>query len=227
MPLLAVEIAPVAGAWPVRHAQVRTAADGSFAYVLGSGPSRRIILSYRAFAEDAVPSARATANVLVTPAISLRITPTHTVNGHTITFTGRVSGGDEPRGGLPLDLEYREGSRWMIYDMVRARAGRRAVNLPLHVQAHHAVDHLHLPRRHAAGGVSGYPVSAEREPGSVGARGSLRGARAASRQLRACSGHRGAAGTARVSRGGAGAAGRSAKTLSRLPTSTRRRGVDA
>ena len=92
-------------------------------YVVGRGPSRRILLSYRAFAGDVSPSARATANVLVAPAISLRITPTRTVNGHTITFTGQVAGGHEPRGGLPLELEYREGSRWMIYDVVRTRPG--------------------------------------------------------------------------------------------------------
>ena len=118
-----VELAPSAGSGPVRFAQIHTAADGSFSYVVGRGPSRRIRLSYRAFAGDVAPSARATANVLVAPPISLRITPTRTVNGHTITFTGQVSGGHEPRGGLPLELEYREGSRWMIYDVVRTRPG--------------------------------------------------------------------------------------------------------
>ena len=116
-----LEIAPVAGSGAVRHEQIRTGADGSFTYVVGPGPSRRILLSYRAFAGDGSPSARATANVLVTPGISLWITPTHTVNGHTITFSGQVSGGDEPRQGLPLEIEYREGSRWMIYDVVRTR----------------------------------------------------------------------------------------------------------
>jgi len=118
-----VEVAPAAGSAPARFARIHTAADGSFSYVVGPGPSRRILLTYRAFADDVAPSARTTASVLVTPAISLRITPTHTVNGHTITFTGRVSGGQEPRGGLPLELEYREGSRWMIYDVVRTRPG--------------------------------------------------------------------------------------------------------
>jgi hypothetical protein len=118
-----VEVAPAAGSAPARFARIHTAADGSFSYVVGPGPSRRILLTYRAFADDVAPSARTTASVLVTPAISLRITPTHTVNGHTITFTGRVSGGQEPRGGLPLELEYREGSRWMIYDVARTRPG--------------------------------------------------------------------------------------------------------
>ena len=81
------------------------------------------MVSYRAFTDDAAPSASASASVLVTPAISLRITPQHTFNGHTITFSGRVAGGYEPPGGLALELEYREGSRWMIYDVVRARPG--------------------------------------------------------------------------------------------------------
>jgi hypothetical protein len=34
-----------------------------------------------------------------------------------------VSGGGEPPGGLPLELEYLEGSRWMIYTLLRASAG--------------------------------------------------------------------------------------------------------
>jgi hypothetical protein len=61
--------------------------------------------------------------LLVTPRISLTITPTSTVNGHTITFRGRVWGGDEPPGGLPLELEYLEGSKWMIYTLLHASAG--------------------------------------------------------------------------------------------------------
>jgi hypothetical protein len=162
--LLAVEIAPAAGAGPVRHTHVRTAADGSFAYVLGSGPSRRIILSYRAFADDATPSARASANVLVRPAISLQITPTHTFNGHTITFTGRVSGGGEPRGGLPLDLEYRAGSRWMIYDVVRARPGDgRFIYRYTFKRTTQSITYTFRVAIPAAG-VSGYPYQSTASP---------------------------------------------------------------
>ncbi len=120
---VALEIAPSTGAAAPRHAEIRTAADGSFVYVLGPGASRQITLSYREFAGAAAPSATASARVLVTPSITLRIAPTHTSNGHTITFSGSVSGGEEPRGGLPLDLEYLEGTRWMIYDVVRAAPG--------------------------------------------------------------------------------------------------------
>jgi hypothetical protein len=116
-------IAAAAGSTPTRPVQVRTSANGSFSYVLGPGPSRRITASDREFAQDATPTASVSASVLVTPSISLTITPTATTNGHTITFSGRVSGGDEPRGGLPLALEYLEGNRWMIYTLVQASPG--------------------------------------------------------------------------------------------------------
>jgi len=120
---LALAITPQDRLAPSRAAQIRTGPDGSFVYVLGPGPSRRIALSYRAFADDPAVSASASVKVRVRPSISLTITPVSTSNGHTITFTGTVSGGHEPSGGLTLEIEYREGSRWMIYDTVRARRG--------------------------------------------------------------------------------------------------------
>ncbi len=120
---LQVAIAQAAGATARRLAVIRTAADGSFVYLLASGSSRHVTISYREFAGETSVSASARVDVLVTPAITLRISPARTSNGHTITFSGRVSGGDEPRGGLPLALEYLEGSRWMIYTEVAAASG--------------------------------------------------------------------------------------------------------
>ena len=114
-------LAPADGSAPTRDARVQTAVDGSFAYVVAPGSSRRITASYSEYPAEATPSASASAAVLVMPSITLSITPARTSNGHTITFRGRVSGGDEPRGGLPLQLEYLEGSRWMIYTVVQAR----------------------------------------------------------------------------------------------------------
>ncbi len=116
-------LAPAAGSTPTRDARVQTAADGSFAYIVAPGASRRITASYREYAAEATPSASTTAAVLVTPSIALSITPARTSNGHTITFRGRVSGGDEPGNGLPLELEYLEGTKWMIYTVVHARPG--------------------------------------------------------------------------------------------------------
>jgi hypothetical protein len=56
--------------------------------------------------------------IAVVPPITLTITPTRTTNGHTVTFRGRVGGGHQPAGGVPLDFEYREAGRWMVYDVV-------------------------------------------------------------------------------------------------------------
>jgi hypothetical protein len=115
-----LEIAQTAGSARGRHVQMRTSVSGTLAYVLGSGTSRRITLTYREYTGAGGPSTTATTVLLVTPRISLTISPASTVNGHTITFRGRVSGGNEPPGGLPLELEYLEGSRWMIYTLIRA-----------------------------------------------------------------------------------------------------------
>ena len=104
------------------YASVQTAADGSFSYALAAGTSRAVTVSYGASAAGTQPTVVARVALLVRPRITLQISPRATTNHHTITFTGRVLGGHIARGGLPLQLEYREGSRWMIYTEVLARA---------------------------------------------------------------------------------------------------------
>jgi len=115
-------LAPAAGSTPTDYAQIVTAADGSFSYVVPAGPSRDITVSYRAYAADAEPSAVATVALRVTPTISLHITPRSTTNGHAITFSGRVAGGYIAGAGLPVEIEYREGRNWMVYTEVLANA---------------------------------------------------------------------------------------------------------
>ena len=117
---LDLALAPASGTTPMTHEEVQTAADGSFSYTLTSGPSRDITVAYSAVTGAPAPTAVATLALLVTPRVTLRITPRSTTNGHTIAFAGRVLGGFIGRGGLPLDIEYREGSRWMIYTEVLA-----------------------------------------------------------------------------------------------------------
>ncbi|HUB75537.1 MAG TPA: hypothetical protein VL977_00705, partial [Solirubrobacteraceae bacterium] len=120
---LALALAPVSGSAATAYARVQTAADGSYSYSIPPGPSRDVTLSYTAYAGAASPSALASVALLVTPRIELRITPRATTNGHTITLRGRVLGGYIARRGLPLEVEYREGSRWMIYTEILAHRG--------------------------------------------------------------------------------------------------------
>jgi hypothetical protein len=123
--LLRIELTPAGAGTPARVITVRTGSGGSFAYGIPPGPSRRIRVTYRV-AGGSRPAASAAASVVVTPQVSLAITPATTSNGHTITFAGRVSGGHEPPGGLPLELEYLEGRSWVPYRVVRTdpRDGR-------------------------------------------------------------------------------------------------------
>lgn len=121
--LVELTVAPAAGHSPQPvSGQLRTAADGTFSYALPPGPSRRIEVDYRAFSDDPLFAATATATLQVRPSISLRITPTHTRNGHSITYRGRVFGGYIPARGLSLDVQYRDVNRWRTFDQVTARA---------------------------------------------------------------------------------------------------------
>jgi len=160
-------IAPLDAGGATRHALVRTGAGGAFRYVLGPGTSRRVSLAYRRQPGTAAPAAQATATLLVRPSITLRITPAATSNGHTITFTGAVAGGHEPAGGLTLEIEYREGSAWMIYTTVRTVAGGAFV---WRYTFHRTTESITYWFRVAipAGGVVGYPyLPAASPPRSV------------------------------------------------------------
>ena len=107
---------------PPVAASVRTGQDGGYTYSLGPGPSRVVTLSYLAFADATAPTATARARLEVAAPISLSIRPRRVRNGQTITYAGRVLGGYIPAGGLPLDVQYRDGRRWRTFDQTRARA---------------------------------------------------------------------------------------------------------
>jgi hypothetical protein len=81
--------------------------------------------SYTAYSNDPGPSATATAMIAVRPRITLRIYRRSTSNGHTIHWSGTISGGPYPHQGVTLDVEVREGRRWRIFDQtVAGRRGR-------------------------------------------------------------------------------------------------------
>ena len=155
--LLELTLAAAGGEAAPAAARVRTAADGSFSYLVGAGPSRQITVRYHPFSGASATVASATLRLQVRPSVSLTITPAITTNGHTIAFTGAVSGGSEPRGGLALDVEYLEGTSWKIYDTVLASpgSGRFAYRYTFHrtTQPITYTFRVAIP----PGGVSGYP----------------------------------------------------------------------
>jgi hypothetical protein len=104
---------------------VQTDADGSFSYAVPRGPDRRFQFAYTAYSTDPAPAATATATIAVLPKIRLRIAPRRTFNGHTMRWTGTITGGPYPPGGVTLEAEVREGTRWTEFDQIQSnRKGR-------------------------------------------------------------------------------------------------------
>jgi hypothetical protein len=99
---------------------VQTALDGSFSYKVPAGPNRELRFSYTAYSNDPAPSATATAAIMISPRITLRIKPHHVRNRHTIYWTGTIAGGPYPQQGVTLDVEVQEGRNWKIFDQVVA-----------------------------------------------------------------------------------------------------------
>jgi hypothetical protein len=154
---LAISLARSGESTSSAHVQIQTAADGSFSYLVPAGPSRDITVSYSELSGAATPTALATVSLRVTPKITLRITPSETSNGHTISFAGRVLGGDIGPHGLPLDIEYREGSKWMTYTELLANATTGRYRW--HYTFERTTESITYSFRVAipATGVSGYP----------------------------------------------------------------------
>jgi hypothetical protein len=157
-------LAPAGGSQAVVEAHIETASDGSFSYVVPSGPSREITLSYHAFSQTAAPSVSTKVELRVTPQITLRVTPTSTTNGHTITFIGRVNGGFIARPGLPLNVEYRENNQWLVYTQVRANS--RTGRFHWHYTFERTTESITYNFRVAipASGVAGYPFAPTASP---------------------------------------------------------------
>jgi hypothetical protein len=102
------------------NSAVQTALDGSFSYQVPTGPDRLLQFSYTAYSNDPGPSATAIATVRIQPAIKLWITPHRTSNWHKIHWSGTIAGGPYPPQGVSLDIEYREGGRWKIFNQTVA-----------------------------------------------------------------------------------------------------------
>ncbi|HEX3874202.1 MAG TPA: hypothetical protein VHW26_08655 [Solirubrobacteraceae bacterium] len=158
--LIDLSITPEGGSLKSTSSAVRTAADGTFAYALGGGPSRAIRLTYQAFSGDAGPSASASAQLLVKSSVALTVGPKRTTNGRTIIFRGHVYGGYIPAAGLTLNLEYRDGTRWRPFDQTRAR-GKTGTFVYRYTFKRTTVPIIYKFRVAIPGaGVTGYPYEA-------------------------------------------------------------------
>jgi hypothetical protein len=104
--------------------RVATATDGTFTARVPSGPSRRVVVGYRAFTGALQYSAEAVLTETVTGAISLQVTPRRTGPGGTITLSGRVAG-PLPSRGVVVELLVHYRGAWEPFRDPRTTAGGR------------------------------------------------------------------------------------------------------
>lgn len=79
-------------------AQTRTTATGSFTVHVPSGPSRRVVISYRAFSTDGGYAAQAQLQETVRAGVQMHITPRQTAPTGSIILAGQVAGPLPPSG---------------------------------------------------------------------------------------------------------------------------------
>jgi hypothetical protein len=106
--------------WTVR-ATVRTAANGSYAYVLAHGPSRAVRSTYRAFAQGATRTSNDVSEGVYSP-VSFQLDRNHVVGGQPVTLSGHVGGELLPSVGVLVNLQgYQRGWGWRTFRTVRTR----------------------------------------------------------------------------------------------------------
>jgi hypothetical protein len=106
---------------------VTTGHDGGFAYRAPRGPSRQILVTYTAFAEDVSPSATKLVRLKTRAGVTMRASRHRLRPGGRVRFRGRLKGGHLPRRGVIVSLQgYQRGFGWRTFRTVRARHGRFA-----------------------------------------------------------------------------------------------------
>lgn len=137
--LTAADGTPVAGAGILvltqNHAQgarrmlrgiLWTNLRGEFLWDLPPGPSREILLHYRAFERDGIDSAVASARLRVRAGVRLWVDDRRVRDGGRVTFRGRLRGRPFPWRGKLVELQARARGAWRTFATVRAspRTGR-------------------------------------------------------------------------------------------------------
>jgi hypothetical protein len=106
----------------ITHA--RTRVDGSFAVAVPAGPSRVVVLAYRAFSGDAGYAVQATIRETVGAGVQLNVTPRRTSSTGMIILTGRVQGPIPPQGTI-LDLLVHYRGHWEPFRTPRTDSSGR------------------------------------------------------------------------------------------------------
>ncbi len=136
-----------------------TVANGTFTVHVPAGPSRLVLLDYRAFANDSSYTAQAQVRETVSAGVQLHISPRRTSPAGSITLSGRVQGA-VPRAGVVVELLVHYRGAWEPFRDPRtdARGG-----FHMRYQFQDAIGRFPF-RAQVLGGQAGFPYARGQSP---------------------------------------------------------------
>lgn len=100
-------------------ADVTTDGAGHATLRIAKGPGRAISVGYRMYADDPIARATATLKVAVNGRVALRGNRRHLRNGQAVTLRGQLRGGEIPKRGVNLSVQWKDGKRWRPFAQIK------------------------------------------------------------------------------------------------------------
>jgi hypothetical protein len=117
-----LEIATRVGTRPAIASDVMTDSQGHAVIQLAKGASRSLTVGYRMWADDVLARATATVKVRVVGRVSLKASRKMLRNGQAVTLRGKLAGGNVPRRGVTLTVQWKDGKRWRPFAQIKTNA---------------------------------------------------------------------------------------------------------
>jgi hypothetical protein len=114
-----LDIATKVGSKAAVAADVTTDGAGHATLRLAKGASRAISIGYRMFADDPIARTTATLKVSVNGRISLTGNRRHLRNGQAVTLRGKLLGGEIPKRGVTLAVQWKDGKKWRPFAQIK------------------------------------------------------------------------------------------------------------
>jgi hypothetical protein len=114
-----LEIATKTGVHATVASDVTTDGAGHAVLRLAKGASRAITVGYRMYADDPLARATATLKVLVNSKVSLKASRHRLHNGQAVLLRGKLAGGEVPKRGVTLAVQWKDGKRWRPFAQIK------------------------------------------------------------------------------------------------------------
>lgn len=114
-----LEIATKIGTHPVVAADMTTDGAGHAVLRIAKGASRGVTVGYRMYADDPIARAVTALKVLVNSRVMLTANHKKVRNGQAVTLRGSLAGGEVPKRGVTLSVQWRDGKKWRPFAQVK------------------------------------------------------------------------------------------------------------